>query len=205
MKNSKNALVILAGGYGKRFKKKLPKQFNEINGENLIDFFLNRIDTNIFDIILIVTKKSFQNHTKHLKTKYPLIKFMYAEAGKNRQLSSFNALKKLNSYKPNKVLIHDAARPFCSKSLVIKIMRKLDKSESAIPYILSPDKKLVAKKEFNKTIRLIQTPQGFKFNTIYNAHLNTKEIDAKDDSGLIPFEKMKLIKGERLNLTFNKF
>ena len=200
MKKSKNALVILAGGYGKRFKKKLPKQFNEINGENLIDFFLNRIDTNIFDIILIVTKKSFQNHTKHLKIKYPLIKFIYAEAGKNRQLSSFNALKKLNSYKPNKVLIHDAARPFCSKSLVIKIMRKLDKSESAIPYILSPDRKLVAKKEFNKTIRLIQTPQGFKFNTIYKAHLNTKEIDAKDDSGLIPFEKIKLIKGERLNL-----
>ena len=114
MKKSKNALVILAGGYGKRFNKKLPKQFNEINGENLIDFFLNRIDTNIFDIILIVTKKSFQKHTKHLKTKYPLIKFIYAEAGKNRQLSSFNALKKLKKHKPENVLIHDAARPFCS-------------------------------------------------------------------------------------------
>ena len=71
MKKSKNALVILAGGDGKRFNKRLPKQFNEINGENLIEFFLNRIDTNIFDIILIVTKKSFQKHTKHLKTKYP--------------------------------------------------------------------------------------------------------------------------------------
>ena len=43
MKNSKNALVILAGGYGKRFKKKLPKQFNEINGENLIDFLSNTV------------------------------------------------------------------------------------------------------------------------------------------------------------------
>ena len=68
MKKSKNALVILAGGQGKRFNKKLPKQFNEINGENLIDFFLNRIDTNIFDIIAIVTKKSFQKKTKNLKT-----------------------------------------------------------------------------------------------------------------------------------------
>ena len=200
MKKSKNALVILAGGYGKRFKNKLPKQFNEINGKNLIDFFLNRIDTNIFDIILIVTKKSFQNHTKHLKTKYPLINFMYAEAGQNRQLSSLNALKKLNAHKPDNVLIHDAARPFCSNSLVIKIIRNLNNNESAIPYILSPDKKVLSKKEFNKTIKLIQTPQGFKFNTIYRAHLNTKEIDAKDDSGLIPFDKLKLIKGERLNL-----
>ena len=39
MKKTKNALVILAGGTGKRFKKKLPKQFFEINGTNLIDFF----------------------------------------------------------------------------------------------------------------------------------------------------------------------
>ena len=39
MKKSKNALVILAGGNGKRFNKKLPKQFNEINRESLIDFF----------------------------------------------------------------------------------------------------------------------------------------------------------------------
>ena len=200
MKKSKNALVILAGGYGKRFNNKLPKQFNKVNGENLIDFFLNRIDTNIFDIILIVTKKSFKKYTKHLKAKYPLIKLKYAEPGKNRQLSSLNALKKLIAHKPDNVLIHDAARPFCSNRLIIKIMRNLSDNESAIPYILSPDKKVVSKKEFNKTIKLIQTPQGFKFNTIYRAHLNTKIINAKDDSGLIPFEKLKFIQGERLNL-----
>ena len=59
MKKTKNALVILAGGTGKRFNKKLPKQFNEINGTNLIDFFLNRIDTTNFDIIVVVLQKSF--------------------------------------------------------------------------------------------------------------------------------------------------
>ena len=90
-------------------------------------------------------------------------------------------------------MIHDAARPFSSNKLVIKIIRKLNKNESAIPYISSPDKKIISKKEFNKTIKLIQTPQGFKFNTIYRAHLNTKEIDAKDDSGLIPFDKFETL------------
>ena len=59
MKKTKNALVILAGGTGERFKKKLPKQFSEINGKNLIDFFLNRIDTTNFDIIVVVLQKSF--------------------------------------------------------------------------------------------------------------------------------------------------
>ena len=43
MKNIENALVILAGGNGSRFGNKLPKQFTQINGENLIHFFLKRI------------------------------------------------------------------------------------------------------------------------------------------------------------------
>ena len=54
MKKIKNALVILAGGQGIRFGKNIPKQFNLINGENLIEFFLNRIDTSNFDLIVIV-------------------------------------------------------------------------------------------------------------------------------------------------------
>ncbi len=200
MKKIKNALVILAGGRGKRFNNKLPKQFNEINGENLIDFFLNRIETNFFDIILIVIRRSDQKYLKNLKIKYPLLKLIFAQAGKNRQLSSLNALKKLNKYKPTNVLIHDAARPFCSNKLIIKIIRSLNKNKSAIPYVISPDKKIISKKEFNKTIKLIQTPQGFNFNTILKAHEKSQLINAKDDSILINEKELNFIKGEKLNI-----
>jgi len=200
MKKTKNALVILAGGNGERFNKKLPKQFNEINGTNLIDFFLNRIDTTNFDIILIVIKKSYHRFFKNLKTSFPLKKLIYAEAGKNRQLSSFNALKKLKKYKLKNVLIHDAARPFCSNELLTKILRQLKKKPSVIPYIQSPDKKVILKKEFNKNLKLIQTPQGFNFKTIFKAHINSKINNAKDDSILVPKNQLSFIKGERLNI-----
>ncbi len=200
MKKTKNALVILAGGTSKRFNKKLPKQFHDINGTNLIDFFLNRIDTANFDIILIVIKKSYQRFFKNLKTNFPLIKLIYADAGKNRQISSFNALQKLKKYKPKKVLIHDAARPFCSNKLTIKILKHLDKNFSAIPYILSPDRKVFSKKDFSKNIKLIQTPQGFNFDTIFKSHVKTKINNAKDDSLLISKEKLNFIKGEKLNI-----
>ena len=200
MKKTKNALVILAGGTGERFKKKLPKQFNEINGTNLIDFFLNHIDTTNFDIILVVIKKSYLRFFKNLKTNFPLKKLIYAEAGKNRQISSFNALKKLKKYKLKNVLIHDAARPFCSNKLTQKILKRLDKNFSAVPYILCPDRKVISKEEINKNIKLIQTPQGFDFNTIFKSHLNAKINNAKDDSVLISKEKLNFIKGERLNI-----
>mgnify|MGYP003969589725 CR=1 FL=1 len=134
MKKIENALVILAGGKGSRLNKPIPKQFIQINGENLIHFFLKRMDINNFDIILIVHKNSYFNHIKKLKNDFPSIKFLFANSGKNRQLSSFNALKKLSPYKPKNVLIHDAARPFCSNKLIVKLIKQLNNNDSVIPY-----------------------------------------------------------------------
>ena len=199
MKKIKNALVILAGGTGKRFGKNLPKQFNEINGENLIHFFLKRVDTRNFDIILIVLKHSHFKYIKNLKFDFPSVDFLFTNAGKSRQISSFNALKKLKPFEPKNILIHDAARPFCTNNLILKILKQLKKNYSAIPYVLNSDKKVFGYKEFNQNLKFIQTPQGFKFKTIFEAHHKSLINNAKDDSILLPKEKINFIKGEKLN------
>ena len=200
MKNTENALVILAGGNGSRFKKKLPKQFTQINGENLIHFFLKRIDINNFDKIVIVCKNSYFKYLKKLDYDFPLVKFIFAKAGKDRQSSSYSALVKLKSFNPKNVLIHDAARPFCSNNLIIKILKNLKKNFSAIPYIVNSDKKMILKKDFNQKVKLIQTPQGFKFQTIFEAHRNSLIKNARDDSSLITEKKINFVKGEKFNL-----
>ncbi|MDC0625022.1 2-C-methyl-D-erythritol 2,4-cyclodiphosphate synthase [Alphaproteobacteria bacterium] len=199
MKNTKNALVILAGGNGSRFGKKVPKQFTQINGENLIHFFLKRIDVNNFDRIVVVYKISYFKYLKNLKISFPSVKFIFTKAGKNRQSSSYNALKSLKSFNPNNVLIHDAARPFCSNDLIIKIIKKLEENSSAIPYIVNTDKKMILKKDFNKNIKFIQTPQGFKFQNIFEAHKYTLIKNARDDSSLIKEKKINFVKGEKFN------
>ena len=200
MKKIKNALVILAGGIGSRFGKQIPKQFIQINGENLIHFFLKRIDTKNFGIILIVYKSSYFKYVKNLKSDFPSINLIFANAGKSRQLSSFNALKKLRPYSPKNVLIHDAARPFCSNKLVIKLLNKLNNNYSAIPYILNHDKKMISNNVVTKNIKFIQTPQGFNFKIIYDAHKKALLDDAKDDSALIINKYISLVKGEKLNI-----
>ena len=199
MKKTKNALVILAGGIGSRFNNQVPKQYLQINGENLIQFFLKRIDTSNFDTILIVHKSSHFKYIKDLKKDFPSIKLLFANAGKNRQSSSFNALKKLSFYKPKNVLIHDAARPFCSNELIIKILAKLKNNYSAIPYILNNDK-IFSKIEITNKLKFIQTPQGFQFKIIYDAHKKTLLDNSKDDSELIIKKNIHLIKGEKLNI-----
>ncbi|MDC3270256.1 2-C-methyl-D-erythritol 2,4-cyclodiphosphate synthase [Alphaproteobacteria bacterium] len=199
MKKIENALVILAGGNGSRFGKKIPKQFIQINGENLIHFFLKRIDTYNFDKIVIVCKISYFKIFKKLEYDFPSVEFIYTKAGKDRQSSSYNGLKILKPLNPKNVLIHDAARPFCSNNLIMKIFKNLKENSSAIPYIVNTDKKMILKKDFNKNIKLIQTPQGFKFQNIYEAHKKALIKNARDDSSLITEKKIKFVKGEKFN------
>ena len=49
----KNALILLAGGTGKRLNSKIPKQFLKIGNSNIIEYFLSNLDPKIFDIIII--------------------------------------------------------------------------------------------------------------------------------------------------------
>ena len=55
------------------------------------------------------------NESKKILNKY---KLSYVKGGNCRQESVYNGLKSIKKYSPNKVLIHDAVRPFFSKNLI---------------------------------------------------------------------------------------
>ena len=48
----KNALVILAGGKGRRFGQKTPKQFYNIGDTTILNTFLSNLDVTKFNIIV---------------------------------------------------------------------------------------------------------------------------------------------------------
>ena len=52
----KNALILLAGGVGKRLGTKDPKQFLKIGNTNLIEHYLSNLNNRIFDIVIIAIK-----------------------------------------------------------------------------------------------------------------------------------------------------
>ena len=199
----KNALVILAGGKGERFGQKIPKQFYKKDGEAIINIFLSNLEIKLFEFIVISLEKKYIDIVKNnSKFKIYKNKFIFSIPGKSRQKSSFNAIIKLNKKNINNVLIHDAARPFCTNSLIKKILNKLKKNDNCIPYIEYNDR-LVHKltKRDVKTLN-IQTPQGFDFNLIYNAHLKNKNKEFLDDASLLQEmnKKVFLLKGEKTNI-----
>jgi len=207
----KNSLILLAGGVGKRLGKKGPKQFVKFGNTSLIEYFLAQLDKSIFDnIVIAVSIKDRKKHLNSLKKRFPQHQIFFSSAGRTRQESSNKALKKLKNNKPKNVLIHDSARPIVSNKLILKIINALEKNTAAIPYIYHYDliriksqKKIKLK---NNQILHIQTPQGFKYSDILEAHQQTSLLNTKDDSILIEGKgkKIKYIKGEITNIKITK-
>ena len=202
----KNALILLAGGVGKRFdktKKSTPKQFKKIGKYNLIEFFLKNLDHKLFGKIQIVVKKHYiKKYLGELKKNFPDHNISFINSGKNRQESSKNGIISLQKYNPKIVLIHDVARPLTSKKLIKKIIKSLKNNIGVSPYTYQNDfikhSSIISN---DKKIMYLQTPQGFRYNEILKAHKIYKNKNFKDDTSLLSLMglKIKFVKGEKIN------
>ena len=137
-----NALIILAGGSGKRLSNspKIPKQYIKSESMNIIEFFLENLDKNIFDIIVIVCDfKMKKKYLVNTKKNFLWHNINFTQSGINRQDSSKRGLFFLTKFKPKKVLIHDAARPLAPNKLIKKLIKKLDTFQACAPYIAQHD------------------------------------------------------------------
>ncbi len=199
----KNALVILAGGKGRRFGQKTPKQFYKIGNFTIINKFISNLDFINFDYVVLSMDKKYRHVLNDFEIKKAeKNKIIFSNPGKTRQESSFNSLKILKNYKIKNVLIHDAARPFCSNKIIKKILLKLKKFNNCIPYVETSDRQIVKSTKKDIKVLNLQTPQGFNYELIYNAHKKLKKIIFSDDAGLIQYlnQKIFFIKGEKANV-----
>ena len=191
-----NYFVILAAGKGSRFNHKKPKQYHLYKNKELYEHSINKsIASKFFKKIILVVDDP-KKIKKRLSKKVIIIK-----GGKERSESSIISLKFLKKFKPNKILIHDAARPNFSIILIKKIFKELEKHDSVIPFINPNDstkyklKNYIYNLDRNKTF-LTQTPQGFKFKELYNLALKEKNKISDEATLFINKDKkVKFIKG----------
>ena len=199
-----NLAIILSGGTGKRFDTSKPKQFYKLNKKTIIEISVEKfVNSNLFNYIIVVSHKNFYKFTKKLFNNKSV---KVVVGGESRQESVFNGLSAAKSFNPKYVLIHDAVRPFFSITLLKRILTKLGNEISVIPSINVYDSaRYFQNKKYTNisrdNLKLIQTPQGYCFTSIYEAHIKNKEYIHTDDS-MILYEfkkKIKLIKGEKKN------
>ncbi len=202
-----NYFIILASGQSKRFNSSKPKQFIKYKNKALFEHSVDKaLKSKLFKKIILIT-----NDKKQIKKKYSK-NVLIIKGGKERSDSSLIGLRFIKKYKPNNVLIHDAARPNFTIKLLKNLINSLKKNKASIPVISSKDsiKYKVKNQLFNlnrKNSYLTQTPQAFKFKDVYDLSIKQKS-KIQDEATLFIKNNLKLnfIKGEILNnkITFKE-
>jgi 2-C-methyl-D-erythritol 4-phosphate cytidylyltransferase/2-C-methyl-D-erythritol 2,4-cyclodiphosphate synthase len=122
--------------------------------------------------------------------------------GATRQASVLAGLEALSAYKPDIVLVHDAARPFCSTELVSRAIVACGETGAAIPALEVTDtiKRVDADGRVAGTIdraqlRAVQTPQAFAYPALLDAHRRAatdRRDDFTDDAALVEWAGLKV-------------
>jgi len=200
---SKVGVVIVSAGKGKRLAKG-DKATLRLSGKPLFCKTLSIFKSirGIGEIVLVLRKENFPLAKKQIKDKFITL----AEGGVRRADSVFKGLLAL-SKDTEYVLIHDAARPFVTKKIILEILKELKKHPAVICGLRCPDTlKLINRGLVKKTLNredvyLIQTPQGFKKEIILQAYRKFRNRNLTDDAQMLEIigKPVKVIYGDIFN------
>ncbi len=188
----KVAAVIVAGGSGLRAGGERPKQYQPIGGKPLIWWTLKAFTdhpgiTHVQPVIAAGHETMFAEAACGLPVEAPVI------GGKTRQESCHIGIEAIARHDPNKVLIHDGARPFASRDLISHVIAWLDRHPGIVPGLPVADTLkhapggLVQRTVDRAGMWSAQTPQGFDFKAILAAHraaVAAGAIDLTDDAAV---------------------
>jgi len=195
------AAVVVAAGDGVRAGGDLPKQFRRIGGETLLEHALSAFvkAPNIAFVQPVTRSKDLalvRTLTSGMKVLAPV------SGGVTRQASVCAGLEALLPHSPDIVLIHDAARPFASASLIARAIEAAEKTGAAIPAlpvndtVKRVDQSGIVEATLDRNfIRLVQTPQAFAFPPLLEAHRRAAaqgRSDFTDDAALAEWAGIKV-------------
>jgi 2-C-methyl-D-erythritol 4-phosphate cytidylyltransferase/2-C-methyl-D-erythritol 2,4-cyclodiphosphate synthase len=195
------AAVVVAAGRGSRAGGDVPKQFRPIGGESMLRRALSMfVEHGKVELVQAVIRPEYIETYRRSAAGLDLLPPAFG--GATRQASVRAGLEALAARKPETVLIHDAARPFASAALVSRAIAATAKTGSAIPTLPVTDTVktvdaagLVGKTLDRNSLRLVQTPQAFAFETLLAAHRRAAAAgreDFTDDAALAEWAGLKV-------------
>ena len=239
-----NIAVILAGGIGARVGGNTPKQLLPLaDGRSVLEHAVSAFEQSPYiHEVCIVMHPDYIAYAEQLLLANAWQKVRYIiPGGKERWESSVNAIRAYSEVKgyglkvrgkenncqspianrQNKVnlLLHDAARPFVSQEIIVRVCEALIEHEAVTVAIPSTDTvyemadNRVARIPQRSTIMRAQTPQAFRLELIAEAYNKALEVDiynkqacaachlpATDDCGIVhehmPHVPIYLVEGE---------
>ena len=185
--------IILGAGQSNRMHG-IDKILHEINKQPIILFSLKQfLSFQEINKIIVVSNINNNDEIKKIIEKNiesnKIKKIKLINGGNRRQDSVKKAIE--SAPDATKYVIHDAARPFVSKKLILNVINNLNNYDAVIPTI--PISDALKKIHNNKIIKnvnreeyaLAQTPQGFSSAIIKKAYQKVNEVDFADCAAMI--------------------
>ena len=183
--NPTTAVLIVAAGRGIRAgSQAIPKQYQMVGGKPMLAWSLAAfLDDPRVARVQVAIGETDRALYEAVAPQNPKLGPAVA-GGETRQASVRLGLEALAEAAPANVLIHDAARPFASPDLVGRVLAALGDAEAVVPVLpVSSTLKRVADGRVAETVpreglEAAETPQGFRFTLIREAHARAAEAGA---------------------------
>ncbi|MCK5931802.1 MAG: bifunctional 2-C-methyl-D-erythritol 4-phosphate cytidylyltransferase/2-C-methyl-D-erythritol 2,4-cyclodiphosphate synthase [Fulvimarina manganoxydans] len=209
------AALVVAGGRGERAGPHAdgPKQFRRIGGVAVLlrTLRLFAAHPRISDLILV-------GHAEDRERIFDLLagtdlseRVDLVDGGPSRQASVANGLQAMERRAPDAVLIHDAVRPFVDAALIDRVIAAIEPSAGALPVVAVADTLkagqdgIVVRTVDRAGLYAAQTPQGFPFSPILEAHLTAARSGSEaftDDASIAEWAGLpvRLVEGDPINV-----
>lgn len=203
---AKTSAILLAGGFGLRMQSNIPKQFLEIDEKPVALYsFQLFLDMPEIDEIVVVCLEDFRDLFQCPNSSKRVV---FALPGERRQDSVNNGLQAASH---EIICIHDAARPFIDKTLVLRVLAAGNEYGAAavgmpVKFTVKEidDQNFVRNTPDRATIWEIQTPQVLHRAILEEgfAYAHQHKITVTDDVSLAELvgKRVKLVEGSHTNL-----
>ncbi|MGE5614281.1 MAG: 2-C-methyl-D-erythritol 4-phosphate cytidylyltransferase [Bacillota bacterium] len=207
------SVVIAAAGKGSRMGMKENKQYIEVSGKPVLARTIQKFEDccRINDIKVVVNETDVEFCKENIIRRFGFRKVSeVVPGGPLRQQSVYNGLKRLPA-DCGIVLIHDGARPFIDTQDIINCIDAVEEYGAAVVAVPAKDtikrsdtEGFVAETLDRSSLWYVQTPQGFKYGLIIEAHRKACEdgFTGTDDSVLVERlgHKVRVVRGSCLNI-----
>ena len=181
---SSDAVVITAAGSSKRWADQKKKEYASLDGRPVLSRTIEPFLEITPDLEIVVTLPGEDIPTvRHLLQPYLEIeRILLVPGGSSRQESVRLGLESLREYPPSVVLIHDGARPWIEVELIHRVLEGARRWGACIPVVEASEAPkrigpsgLILEDLARDQCKLAQTPQGFLYGRILEAHLEARD------------------------------
>jgi 2-C-methyl-D-erythritol 4-phosphate cytidylyltransferase len=206
---SKNFVIIVAGGSGSRMQSAVPKQFLPLNGRPVLMHTIEAFhNCSVTPRIILVLPAGFHAYWAQLCREHNFnIPYQLVNGGETRFHSVKKGLEVIPDDTDTLIAVHDAVRPLTSAQIIDESYKHAASYGNAITAVKSRDSVRQLKKDVSTglnrdEIYLIQTPQTFQSTQIKKAYLQPYDPKFTDDASVVEAtgEAIHLVEGSHRNI-----